>query len=406
MWKNGKFRKWTLAILTVLTFVIAGQLFFRWEISREINRNIADINGYAISYDHVSIDIFQGGYRVHDVRITKDSSRIPVPFFTATVVAFSLEWSSLLRGAIVSEVGIRTPVVNFVKGPDTKSTQTSADFSWVDLFKKLAYVPVNSIVINDGSIRYFDFHSSPKVKLMLQDGTLKATNLQNTEDLEKVLSGSAEASAKAYEGKIALSMELNTFFKSPMFRLTGTLENLDLSHLNDFLKAYGNYDVQNGLFSIYTEATTRNNRIIGSVKPLVEEINVAAWDNRNGMDMRLLRPWSTGENAAFLPAGNTAKSAPPEIRFEGKTDDPQLNLWTATGITLHNAFIEALMPSLEKSIERRENAPVIRQKTTPSSKVSAPDEKKAKKVTAFIKKLFGKKEDRTKGEDKSKKETD
>jgi len=43
--------------------------------------------------------------------------------------------------------------------------------------------------------------------------------------------------------------------------------------LNDLWRAYGNFDVVGGLFSLYTELKVKNGEVSGYVKPLFKDIH-------------------------------------------------------------------------------------------------------------------------------------
>jgi hypothetical protein len=60
---------------------------------------------------------------------------VPVPFFDAKRVTFSLEWKALLDGALVGEIDFDDPVMNFVQGPTRKSSQVGVDKPWLDVIK-------------------------------------------------------------------------------------------------------------------------------------------------------------------------------------------------------------------------------------------------------------------------------
>jgi hypothetical protein len=82
-------------------------------------------------------------------------------------------------------------------------------------------------------------------------------------------------------------MELNAFYTNPMFNLSAELVNLNLSDVRDFLRAYGKVDVQQGIFSLYTEAITKNDKVIGFVQPRIQ--NVAIASNETDSALSLLR---------------------------------------------------------------------------------------------------------------------
>ena len=58
--------------------------------------------------------------------------------------------------------------------------------------------------------------------------------------------------------------------KGPDLDLTLSIENTDMRRMNDLLRAYGNFDVVAGNFSVYSEIKIRQGTIDGYVKPLFQ----------------------------------------------------------------------------------------------------------------------------------------
>lgn len=64
-------------------------------------------------------------------------------------------------------------------------------------------------------------------------------------------------SADIYGGSATMNMKLDALNKIPTFDFNAELLNLNLVEVNDFLKAYGNFDVQKGTFGLYIEAAAK-----------------------------------------------------------------------------------------------------------------------------------------------------
>ena len=74
---------------------------------------------------------FGGGLiRIQDIELIKTDGKVPVPFFDASRVTFSLEWKALFNGALVGEIDFHDPVMNFVQG--TRPAKP-ARWEWISL---------------------------------------------------------------------------------------------------------------------------------------------------------------------------------------------------------------------------------------------------------------------------------
>jgi len=68
--------------------------------------------------------------------------------------------------------------------------------------------------------------------------------------------------------------------KGPDLDLTLSIENTDMRRMNDRLRAYGNFDVVAGNFSMYSKIKIRQGKIDGHVKPLFSDMKV--YDSASG----------------------------------------------------------------------------------------------------------------------------
>jgi hypothetical protein len=66
-----------------------------------------------------------------------------------------------------------------------------------------------------------------------------------------------------------------------------SIENTDMRRMNDLLRAYGNFDVVAGNFSMYSEIKIRQGKIDGYVKPLFSDMKV--YDRRQDAEKSLFR---------------------------------------------------------------------------------------------------------------------
>jgi len=162
--------------------------------------------------------------------------------------------------------------------------------------------------------------------------------------------------------------------------------------LNPFLQAYGNFDVKQGEISIYTEAAAKNNNIKGYIKPIIKDLKVINW--KEDKDHPLKLAYKAVISAVTWVFKNHSKDQlATRAEFEGSLKDPDVNVWYILGQLIRNAFIQALYPSLENSIN--------------INNVGEGDDKKESKLSKAYKDSGGKpidKKERKKEEKKKKKE--
>jgi hypothetical protein len=111
-----------------------------------------------------------------------------------------------------------------------------------------------------------------------------------------------------------------------------------------------NYDRQKqGNISIYTEAATKDSLVTGYVKPIIKDLKVVNWEKDK--DKRLKIAWEAVIGSVTWVFKNHGKDQlATKVEFEGNLKAPSTDTWEIIAQVLHNAFIQALYPSLENSV--------------------------------------------------------
>ncbi|HQZ42939.1 MAG TPA: DUF748 domain-containing protein, partial [Flavobacteriales bacterium] len=133
------------------------------------------------------------------------------------------------------------------------------------------------------------------------------------------------------------------------FDMDLTVEDIELTQVNDFFQAYADFDVNTGSMSVYTELATQDGAFTGYVKPVIKDLDVLGKEDRKDNFFRKLWEGVVG-TAAVILKNQKEKQVATKVPLEGRLDDPQVGSWIAIGRTLRNAFIIALQPILDKEI--------------------------------------------------------
>jgi hypothetical protein len=340
-------RKLWIAIGLVILLLVAIRAVLPIAVERYVNRKLDELEGYSGSVSDVDLNLWRGAYVIEGVRVVKTGGRVPVPFFSAPKVDISVEWRALLDGAVVAEIELHSPKLNFVKGPTPKTSQTEPGDNWTDTVKDLAPFRINRFAIFDGEIHYRDFHSDPKVDIYAQRIRAVARNLTNAEDLSGTLVSNFHARAVAMgSGAFELSGRYNPYAKKPTFQLAAELDHLNIAQLNDFLKAYGNVDAERGKLSIDAEFAAARGRFRGYVKPFVDDLQLLDWDRED--EGLLGKLWEgLAEVVGEILEDQDKDRIATRVPFSGSTEDPNADVWSTIGGLLKNAFIESLRRGLE-----------------------------------------------------------
>ncbi|MGE5499046.1 MAG: DUF748 domain-containing protein [Syntrophothermus sp.] len=351
---TGKIGKTTLITISILVIIlVAVRIALPYIVKNAVNKKLNEVEGYRGSVDDIDIHLYRGAFSIKGIVIRKVTGNIPTPFFSADELESSIQWSELFHGAIVGEVHVFHPVINFVQGPTPEQSQTKVDKSWQQVLKDLIPLRINQFTINNGEVHFRNFQSDPKVNVYIQRINLEAQNLTNSRKISESMSATLDASGLALKsGEFKVHARIDPYEKKPTFNMNFQLQQLSLVSLNDFLRAYGKFDVHKGTFSMYSEVAASKGRFEGYVKPLLKDVEVFNWKEDTKKPI-LKAAWQAivglikdiFENA---PKDQVATKAP----FSGSFDNPEVGVWETIWQLIKNAFIKALMPGLDHSINK------------------------------------------------------
>ena len=371
--KQIKRKKWKIVLISIISILIIVRLILPYVVLHFVNKKLAALKEYYGHVEDIDIALIRGAYKINNIKLVKIDSlthqQDTIPFFTANTIDLSVQWKAIFKGKIVGEIYVEDPIINFVQGKH-KGEDTKADTSdFKDLIKSLMPLTINHFQINNGQIHFRDPYSNPIVDVPMKNISVKAENLSNVNDSGKVLPSTIVANGSMYGGNFNLNIKLDPLQKNPTFDLNAGINNIDMLNLNNFFKAYGNFKVKKGNFGLYTEFAGKDGAFKGYVKPIIKDIEI----EKDGTFTQIV--WGNiVAGIATIFENHKKDQVATKIPVEGRFDNPSTGLWTAISYVLKNAFVLALQPSIDNTINL--------------GKVEEPDSGKK----TFLQKIFGKKD--------------
>lgn len=155
-------RNMAVGFLIVLAIaLIGGRIYLPYYVTDYANKTLANIPGYTGSVSDVDIALWRGAYVIHDLKILKKTKGIPVPFVDIKKTDLSIQWGALFKGAVVGDVTLYNPIVNFAVSQSGQTAQTGTDTDWTKPINDLMPLDINFLEIDNGKISYRDFSASP-----------------------------------------------------------------------------------------------------------------------------------------------------------------------------------------------------------------------------------------------------
>lgn len=345
------FVRMNIQIILVVVALLAGlRVALPFLVKWYVNKTLDEMPEYDGRIGDVDMKLWRGAYEIESVDIVKTNGDIPVPFFSSKRVEFSVEWKALFEGALVGEILFQSPVVNFVHGPSEETQQVGVDRPWLDVIKKLFPLDINRFEVRNGSVHYRDFHSHPRIDLEIDRIAMLATNLTNSHKLSRTLVANIHFTGRAFEESgLKIETKLDPSTERATFDMDFQMEPVPLTKLNDFTRAYGNFDFEKGTLSVAAELAASDGKLKGYVKPLFDDVSVVnfkedsknplqlAWEGVVGGVLRLFRNQPRDRLATKIP-------------IEGHFDNPKAALLPAIGNVLKNEFIRAYQGDVENII--------------------------------------------------------
>jgi hypothetical protein len=346
----------TLYVLLVLVAVLGAARLAAPSFVRSYAIRVLDQNPvYAGEIGDVRLHLWRGAYEIDDVRISKTTGLVPVPFFATKRLQFELEWPALWAGEVVGRVVMDHPELNFVDAEDPSRAQTGAGGPWLEMLRDLSPFRINSTQVRDGEVHFRAFHTDPPVDVYLTkvEGTID--NLTNVHEDVTPMVSTVHGTALAMEhAKVEFEMRLDPFSYRPTFHLAGRMLGLDVTKVNSLALAYGSFDFERGWFDLVVEMDSKEGALQGYVKPLFRDLAVldvkkdlqgAAvlslfWEALVGLGKDVLKNQGRNQVATVIP-------------MYGDIDAPKQDVLALIGNVLRNAFVRAYLPTLEGGAAER-----------------------------------------------------
>lgn len=350
----------TLATIGIVLLV--GLIVFRLAlpslVEGYVNRVLDRDPDYDGQIEDVDISLVRGAYVIEGVEIIDTKGDAPVPFISADAIDLSVKWNALLKGALVGEIEVMRPRINFVVAGTKEEAQTGEDTDWRDMVLDLFPLRIDRFAIRDGEVHYADLSAKPKVDVYVSQIQVEGTNLTNSEDIAETLMANIRGSGRPMDlGLAEFEIKLDPFADLPTFDLNFAMRDVALTKLNDFIEAYAKVDVEAGELDAFAEVAARDGKFTGYIKPVLENVKVLSLKKeiKEDKDGPLKIVWEAVVGAAKGVLNNEKHDQlATRIPVNGTFDDPKIGPWAAVVSALHNAFIEALSNSLDNDINFRD----------------------------------------------------
>ena len=218
--------------------------------------------------------------------------------------------------------------------------------------KKVSNKPGLLLRIDDlrlsGEVGFVNKAQSPSYRLFLQKAKLHLTNLSN-----QFSEGLAEAHLSGHfmgSGQTEILARFRPEHNGPDFDLFARIVGTKVTSLNNLLRAYGDFDVTEGRFSLFSELHVQNKHVEGYVKPFFKDLEV--YDPKQDKEKNLFQKLYEVviEGIAELLKNESSDKIATKADISGQIENPKANTWQVIINLIRNAFFKIILPGFENNL--------------------------------------------------------
>jgi hypothetical protein len=346
--RGVKKKRYVLPIIIVV-LLVAFRLYLPTLVKDYVNKVLADIPGYYGHVEDIDLALYRGAYIIDGMYLNKVNATTQVPFLNFPKTEISVEWKSLFKGKIVSEITMFNPEVTYVfEDQQKKTTEGEANTEdWTKALTDLVPININHFEIHNGKVGFVKLQEDPNIDLYMNQLELVADNLRNVKRDRNKLPSPIKASAVSIgKGDFKLDGGMDIIKEIPDMDINFSLEKADITALNDLTRNYGGIDFKEGELDVYGEIAIANAFMKGYVKPMLKNTKLISkddgifavlWEGFVGMFKFILKNQGTDTLATRVP-------------LEGDLNNVNAGVWTTVFSIFENGWISAFQGQVDKDI--------------------------------------------------------
>jgi len=316
-------------------------------VKKYVNNSLSSLPGYYGHVEDIDISLWRGAYSIHDLYLNKKDGVSQVPFINLAQTDISVQWKSLFEGRIVSEISLDNPEIIYVF-EDHEADDGAELEDWTEVLTDLVPISINRLEIIKGKLAFVQIVPDPTLDLHIYNVKATITNLQNVVDKNVKLPSRIKATGRSIgNGSLLVEGKLNLLKTIPDMDIALSLEDADITAMNDYFKEYAKLDFEKGTLNLYSEVAIADGYLKSYVKPLLNDAKLIGpedgifekiWEGFVGFFKFILKNQDTDAVATKVP-------------IEGDLNDSSADIWTSVFNLFKNAWFEAFKGEPDDNIE-------------------------------------------------------
>lgn len=333
----------------VVVLLVVVRLLLPIIVLKYVNNALKDMDGYTGHVDDIDIALIRGAYQINGMVIEKVNNKVKEPFVKLPKTDLSVQWKSLFKGKLVSEVTCFSPVINFAYGASEDMEQTGVEHDWTEVIRDLLPIEINQFMVNDGKVNLLNIVTQPAVNVSLDQIELSMTNIRNVDNKEDRLPSDVRMTGNFVGANAPLEFDakMQLLKEIPDFDYNMSISNYPLKDLNEPIKYYTGMDFEEGTVTIVSELALQDKQMKGYLKPLTNNLKIFKFDEGDDRKLGAFFKELFAEAGSKLLTNFKKDQVAAVIPIVGNVDNVETKFWPILVSSLKNAYINAFKKEFE-----------------------------------------------------------
>lgn len=338
--------------LIILVLLIIGRILLPYILETYVNKTLNEIPGYEGYVEDIDVALYRGAYQIEGLVLRKEGAQTKTPLLDFETSDISIEWRSLFKGKIVSEIVLHNPNFNYIfENQEQETPEGEAEVEdWTKALTDLVPIDINHLTVHNGSANFVELSADPEINMFLEQINLEATNLSNVVNKEETLPSNLNAKAVSFGGgDVSLWGNLNLLKTIPDMDLEFELQKADVKALNDLTRKYVGVDFESGTFELYSEVAIADGFLKGYIKPMFINTKLLGKEDEGGFFKKLWEGFVGVFKFLFKNQGTDTLAT--RVPLEGDLNKVDAGILATVLNIFKNAWIQAFTGEVDENID-------------------------------------------------------
>lgn len=349
---------WFYALVVTIVLLIIFRAAAPYAVQYYVNQQLEQTQGITGHVGDVDLYLYRGAYAIDDIEIyAVDATSAPKPLLAIQTLDFSLAWSALLKGNLVTNMAFTRPeIVIYDKDPSSaeQNQQVKDETTWIGLANDLVLFSIDTLLIENGKVTLVNATNDGDKPTYIANINAEVKNITNAQNLSKTLVTSLNVEGDLMgEAALILNGKLDPFSDEANFDFNVEVQRFSVKNLETVFKVYTPFDIEAGGIDGAMELAANNNNLNGYVKAGVHDLSVFSWrEDIEKDDDGLFTAIFEGsiDLLSSLLENDESKLVAARVPIDGQLDNADVSTFEAVVSVLKNAFFEAFKMKVDNVI--------------------------------------------------------